>query len=42
MCNIKGDTKGLISKTETVSDIENKFMVTKGEIGMGGWWEEIN
>ena len=31
MWNLKYDTNGLIYKTEADSDIENKFMVTKGE-----------
>ena len=31
MCNLKYDTNEHIYKTETDSDIETKFMVTKGE-----------
>ena len=36
MWNLKYDTNELIYKTEVDSDIENKFMVTKGERGWGG------
>ena len=38
----KKDTNELISKTERLADIENKFMVTKGErVGEGklGIWD---
>ena len=36
MWNLKeNDTNELIYKTETLSDIENKLMVTKGERGKG-------
>ena len=31
MRNLKNDTNELIYKTETDSDKENKFLVTKGE-----------
>lgn len=31
----KNDRNELIYKTEIDSDIENKFMVTKGEVGRG-------
>ena len=35
MWNLKNNTNELIYETETDSDIENKFMVIKGEGGMG-------
>ena len=35
MWNIKYDTNELIYKTETDSDIENKLMITKEELGGG-------
>ena len=35
MWNLKYDTNELIYKTERLADIENKFMVTKGERGWG-------
>ena len=31
MCNFLNDTNELIYKTETLIDIENKFIVTKGK-----------
>ena len=36
MWNLKYDTNELINKTETDSDLENKFMVTKGDSGGKG------
>ena len=45
MWNLKYDTNELIYKIETDSDIENKFMVTKGEGGrknkLGIWGYHI-
>ena len=35
ICKSKNDTNELIYKTETDSDIENKFIVTKGKGGGG-------
>ena len=35
MLNLKKDTNEVIHKTEIDSDMENKFMVTKGEKGGG-------
>ena len=35
MRNLKYDTNELIYKTEIDSDIENKLMVTKGEVAGG-------
>ena len=35
MWNLKNDTTEYIYKTETESQIENKFMVIKGETGRG-------
>ena len=35
MWNLKYDTNELICKTERLTDIENKLMVTKGEAGGG-------
>ena len=35
MWNLKYDTNELIYQTETLMDIENKLMVTKGEKGVG-------
>ena len=34
MWNLKNDTNELIYEIETFTDLENKFMVTKGE----RWW----
>ena len=31
MCDVLNDTNELIYKTETLIDIENKFIVTKGK-----------
>ena len=36
MSNLKYDTNELIYETERLSNIENKFMVTKGERGRRG------
>ena len=36
MWNLKNNMNEFIYKTETLSDIENKLMVTKGERGLEG------
>ena len=43
ICGIlKNGTNELIYKTETVTDVENKLMVTKRERWWGGGWYKLN
>ena len=42
MWNLKNYTNELIYKTERLTDIENKIMVTKGERGVINWKFEFN